>query len=160
MNTIQNAQFNNNTNFCMKYKSPEKWGRKTLQTFMDSQLKQDIDKKYPDAVATYNLKIKRVSGLFERKEYCHSLKFDLELKKGKKWTYENSTLNSSELLDDIFSKKLNQTTLKNIENDIEKEENIKITHQEYVNRAKAENKNNKQTNLMYEKIINLLFGVR
>ena len=156
MNTI-NAQYNN-TNFGMRYKSPEKWGRKTLQNFMDSQLKKDIDAKYPEAIASYKVKTKRESALFERKEYCHKLTFDLQLEKGKNWQYTGSTLGNKDLLDDVFSKKINQLSLQTIEEDIQKEIDIKNKHLDYIERAKEENESN--TRISYKKIIEALFGER
>lgn len=154
MNTI-NTQYNN-TNFGMRYKNPEKWGRKTLQTFMDSQLKKDIDAKYPNAIASYKVKTKRESALFERKEYCHRLTFDLQLEKGKIWQHTESTLNTKDLLDDVFSKKIDQLSLQTIEDDIQKEINTKNKHLEYIKKAKKENETNNPTTL--KKIIDMLFG--
>ena len=154
MNTI-NTQYNN-TNFGMRYKNPEKWGRKTLQTFMDSQLKKDIDAKYPNAIASYKVKTKRESALFERKEYCHRLTFDLQLEKGKIWQHTESTLDTKDLLDDVFSKKIDQLSLQTIEDDIQKEINTKNKHLEYIKKAKKENKTNNPTTL--KKIIDMLFG--
>lgn len=154
MNTI-NTQYNN-TNFGMRYKNPEKWGRKTLQNFMDSQLKKDIDAKYPNAIASYKVKTKRESALFERKEYCHRLTFDLQLEKGKIWQHTESTLNTKDLLDDVFSKKIDQLSLQTIEDDIQKEINTKNKHLEYIKKAKKENETNNPTTL--KKIIDMLFG--
>ncbi len=154
MNTI-NTQYNN-TNFGMRYKNPEKWGRKTLQTFMDSQLKKDIDAKYPNAIVSYKVKTKRESALFERKEYCHRLTFDLQLEKGKIWQHTESTLNTKDLLDDVFSKKIDQLSLQTIEDDIQKEINTKNKHLEYIKKAKKENETNNPTTL--KKIIDMLFG--
>ena len=124
----------------MRYKNPEKWGRKTLQTFMDSELKQDIDKKYPNAVASYKVKTKKVSGFFERKDYCHRMDFNLQLDQGKNWNYHNTTLNTPQLLDDMFSKKLGQTSLKMIEDDIAKEAQQQSKHESYIKKAEKENK--------------------
>lgn len=154
MNTI-NTQYNN-TNFGMRYKNPEKWGRKTLQTFMDSQLKKDIDAKYPNAIASYKVKTKRESTLFERKEYCHKLTFKLQLDEDKNWQYTGSTLNTKDLLDDVFSKKIDQLSLQTIEDDIQKEINTKNKHLEYIKKAKGENETNNPITL--KKIIDMLFG--
>ncbi len=154
MNTI-NTQYNN-TNFGMRYKNPEKWGRKTLQNFMDSQLKKDIDAKYPNAIASYKVKTKRESTFFERKEYCHRLTFDLQLEKGRIWQHTESTLNTKDLLDDVLSKKINQLSLQTIEEDIQKEINTKNKHLEYIKKAKEENETNNPITL--KKIIDMLFG--
>lgn len=155
MNTIINTQFNNNTNFGMRYKNPKIWGRKTLQTFMESDLKRDIDIKYPNAIASYKIKTKKVSGFFEKKEYCHSLTFNLQLEKGKNWRYSNSTLNTRDLLDDMLSKRLNQTSLDRMEKEIEKEKQIKEKHQQYI--KKAQDENDSYGTMSFKKIIDLLF---
>ena len=68
MNTIGPMKRNSRMSFGMRYKDPKKWGEKTLQTFMDSELRKDIDKKYPDAIASYKVTKRRISGFFERKE--------------------------------------------------------------------------------------------
>lgn len=142
MNTIDSY---NQTHFGMRYKSPKKWGQKTLQTFMDSKLKKDIDEKYPEAIASYNITKKKVSTIFERPEYCYNLDFRLQLEKGKVWTHQNSAINSEEYLDDAFSKKIKQTSIFDVELDIEQAIREKTEHQEYIKKAEEENKKNKKS---------------
>ena len=142
MNTIDSY---NQTNFGMRYKSPKKWGQKTLQTFMDSKLKKDIDEKYPEAIASYNITKKKVSTIFERPEYCYNLDFRLQLEKGKVWTHQNSAINSEEYLDDALSKKIKQTSIFDVELDIEQASRTKAEHQEYIKKAEEENKKNKKS---------------
>ena len=63
-------------------------------------------------------------------------------KKDKVWNYRNTTLNSSELLDDVFAKKLKQSSLDNIEQDIAKIASAEAKHEEYIRLAKEENRKN------------------
>lgn len=145
MNTIEPIKSDNRVNFGMQYKNPRKWGAKTLQSFMDSDLRIDIDKKYPNASASYKVVRKKVSRFFERKEYSHKLTFNLNLEQGRSWEYKNTMLNTPDLLDEMLAKKIRQTSLEMLENDISRTIKAEKTHKEYIAKAEEENKKHKKS---------------
>lgn len=125
------------TSFKMRYKSPTKWGQKTLKTFMDSDLRKDIDSRYKEATAEYKVKTRKAKD--KPGEKIHQLTFTLNLRRGKKWSYTDTTLNSPELLDDMFSRKIGNETLFSIEQTIKKERAQKIEREKYIKLARKAN---------------------
>ena len=135
MNTINDSQIS----FGMRYKNPEKWGAKTLKTLINSDLRKEIDTKYPNAQSVYQ--IRKTKTPKDRGGNCvYHLDFSLKLDKTKEWNYKDSGYNSGDYLDESLARKLRDKNLNDIEKEIEKTTNEKLEKEKYIEIAKQSNK--------------------
>ena len=134
---MQTIQFiNNNTNFGMRYSKPEKWGTKTLKTFIESDLRKDIDKKYPNAKSFYSTKKKEDIGVMS----VYNMNFKIRLDKNNVWICKDSAY-SKEANDEFLAEKLQKLKLSDIERDINLKKQAEQERIDFINVARKSNEN-------------------
>ena len=113
---IHNVNSVNNTSFGLKCIKPERWNKETYKTLINSNLVKDIDKKYPNASASYFLFKKED---IVNDEPIYTLLFDLNLEKNKIWHFWLDSHNES-TLPKYLTNRLKELTLEKVESDINK----------------------------------------
>lgn len=137
MKTLGQNNYNTQT-FGMYYKSPKKWGEKTLHTFIKSDLRKSIDEKYQFASASCNITNNKDKHF--PNNYPYSIEFTLKLNKRKTWKYKDTAISSPQILDEKLAQKLKSYQLNKIEEEIRANRETEKKHCSDIKFAKKENK--------------------
>ena len=101
-------------NFGIKCIKPETWDKEVYAALLKSPLTKEIDKKYPNASASYFL---YKENDLVNDEQIYTLLFDLNLTKQKIWNYWLNS-HTKDSLPKTLSKELSDLTLEKVETDI------------------------------------------
>ena len=104
---MQVNKVDNNVSFGIKIPNRKAWDKNVLKAFENSDLVKQIDKKYPDAVASYNK-------FFDWDDETYTVVSQLKLNKDKNFRWTLSS-HSESFPDNQFVKFLKSTNLEEVE---------------------------------------------
>ena len=104
---MQVNKVDNNVSFGIKIPNRKAWDKNVLKAFENSDLVKQIDKKYPDAVASYNK-------FFDWDDETYTVVSQLKLNKDKNFRWTLSS-HSESFPNDQFVKFLKSTNLEEVE---------------------------------------------
>lgn len=104
---MQVNKVDNNVSFGIKIPNRKAWDKNVLKAFENSDLVKQIDKKYPDAVASYDK-------FFDWEDETYTVVSQINLKKDKNFRWTLSS-HSESFPDNQFVKFLKSTNLEEVE---------------------------------------------